>query len=67
MFGFNGFGAEKVMVNGNHPLIQKLLTVPEEKQSQLARQAYDLALLAQGMLKGEALTGFIHRSLEIVE
>ncbi|MND87208.1 Chaperone protein HtpG [compost metagenome] len=67
MFGFNGFGAEKVMVNGNHPLIQKLLTVSEDKQTQLARQAYDLALLAQGMLKGEALTGFIHRSLEIAE
>ncbi|MCO4294768.1 molecular chaperone HtpG [Solitalea sp. MAHUQ-68] len=67
MFGFNGFGAEKVMVNGNHALILKLLSADAEKQSQLARQAYDLALLAQGMLKGEALTGFIQRSIELVD
>jgi molecular chaperone HtpG len=32
----------------------------------LAKQAFDLALLAQGMLKGEALTAFVRRSTELL-
>ena len=32
----------------------------------LAKQAFDLALLAQGMLKGEALTAFVKRSTELL-
>jgi len=43
----------KVAVNGNHKLIGKiLLTDNEEEQGLLAKQAIDLALLAQGMLTG---------------
>ena len=32
----------------------------------LARQAFDLALLAQNMLKGEALTAFVKRSADLL-
>ena len=49
-----------VVVNTNHPSVKKLLT---ENGNIHARQLYDLALLAQGMLKGKALTEFIHRSV----
>jgi molecular chaperone HtpG len=32
---------------------------------QLARQAFDLALLSQGMLKGADLTAFVERSVQV--
>jgi molecular chaperone HtpG len=51
-------------INANHPLAQKLLrSRQEEKQLKLARQAYSLALLAQDMLRGTALTDFIQRTI----
>jgi molecular chaperone HtpG len=57
----------KVAINGNHPLIDKILkTESEEEQSRLAKQAFDLALLAQGMLSGKALTEFVKRSVEMI-
>ncbi len=49
-----------VVINTNHPSVKKLLA---ENNTGHARQLYDLALLAQGMLKGKALTEFIHRSV----
>ena len=52
-------------INANHPLTSKLLQgKKEEKQLKLALQAYNLALLAQGMLRGTALTDFLQRSVE---
>ncbi|WP_375417286.1 molecular chaperone HtpG [uncultured Hymenobacter sp.] len=54
-----------VSVNANHPLVQKVLA-GEETGAKLAKQAFDLALLAQGMLKGEALTQFVKRSTELL-
>lgn len=57
-----------LVVNANHPLIGKILTETDnEKQSQLAKQASDLALLSQGLLKGEELTRFIKRSVELID
>lgn len=54
-----------VSVNANHPLTGRILeTKDTEKQKELAKQAYDLALLSQGMLSGQALTNFIHRTVE---
>jgi molecular chaperone HtpG len=55
-----------VVVNTNHPLVaQKLVGEKNsDKQSQLARYLYDLALLNQGMLKGAELTDFVNKSLE---
>ena len=49
-----------VTVNANHPVAQKVLAGDEA----LAKQAFDLALLGQGMLKGAALTQFVKRSTE---
>lgn len=65
--GMNFYGSMpdqyKVAVNANHPLVNKLLNADEEKQVGIAKQAFDLALLAQGMLKGSDLTRFVERSV----
>jgi molecular chaperone HtpG len=54
-------------VNGNHSLYQTLLkeddTVKQEKQ---IRSLADLALLSQGLLKGNDLTNFINRSIDLM-
>ena len=56
-----------LVVNANHPLIGKILSESDNsKQTQLAKQAADLALLSQGLLKGEDLTKFIKRSVEMI-
>ena len=56
----------KVAINGNHKLVDKILKADEGVQAQLAKQAYDLALLSQGMLTGAELTAFVSRSLEMI-
>lgn len=56
-----------LVVNTNHPLINKLVNEKDaEKQKTLTKQATDLALLSQGLLKGENLTNFIKRSVELI-
>ncbi|RSK49449.1 molecular chaperone HtpG [Hymenobacter rigui] len=55
-----------VSVNANHPIAQRVLKSEGEAGNKLARQAFDLALLAQGMLKGEALTAFVKRSADLL-
>ena len=37
-----------------------------EKKTQLMQQAIDLALLGQGLLKGEAMSNFMRRSVEML-
>ncbi|HEX8356812.1 MAG TPA: molecular chaperone HtpG, partial [Segetibacter sp.] len=55
-------------VNGNHKIFQGLLkeddAIMQEKQ---VRNLADLALLSQGLLKGNALTSFINRSVELMQ
>jgi molecular chaperone HtpG len=67
MGGGGMFGAFPEMynmhVNANHPAIQTVLSKPAEEQASVAKQLTDLALLAQGMLKGEALDSFIERNV----
>lgn len=54
-----------IVVNGNHSLVGKILkTEDEAQQKELAKQAYELALLSQNMLKGAGLTEFIKKSVE---
>ncbi len=71
--GGNAFMADmpdsaNLVVNINHPLIGRILqTEDADKQANLIRQATDLALLAQNMLKGEELTRFIRRSVELID
>lgn len=56
-----------LVVNTNHPLVSKILNESDAgKQQELAKQATDLALLSQGLLKGEQLTNFIKRSVELI-
>jgi molecular chaperone HtpG len=56
-----------VVVNGNHPKVGAILTLKDDKeQTNRVQQLTDLALLAQGMLKGQALDSFIERSIELV-
>jgi len=56
----------KVTVNGNHPLVKRILESGEEEGSQLAKQAFDLALLSRGLLTGADLTAFVKRSVELI-
>ncbi|MBQ3950600.1 MAG: molecular chaperone HtpG [Bacteroidales bacterium] len=56
-----------LVVNINHPLIEQVLKEQDaEKQKQLVHQLTDLALLSNGLLKGEALTQFIKRSVKMI-
>jgi molecular chaperone HtpG len=68
--GMNFYGSfpdtYKVAVNGNHKLVTRILQSEGEQQTALARQAFDLALLSQGMLKGADLTAFVERSVKVM-
>lgn len=57
-----------LVVNTNHPLMSEVLNeTDQEKQTQVLSQLKDLALLSQGLLKGEALNSFIQRSIGIIK
>ncbi|SIS53126.1 molecular chaperone HtpG [Belliella pelovolcani] len=57
----------KVAINGNHSVIDKILKAEsEEEQTKLAKQSFDLALLAQGLLTGKDLTEFVKRSVGMI-
>jgi len=57
----------KVAINGNHPMVDKVLKAEsEEEKERLAKQAFDLALLSQGLLTGKDLTAFVKRSVEMI-
>lgn len=54
-------------VNGNHPIYQNVLKEENpEMQTKLVRNLGDLALLSQGLLKGNDLTTFINRNVELM-
>ena len=56
-----------LVVNINHPLISRVLNETDtEKQKELVHQLTDLALLANGLLKGEALSKFLQRSVAMI-
>jgi molecular chaperone HtpG len=56
-----------LVVNANHPIMQKILGEKDEtKKQDLLKQTTDLALLSQNMLKGEELSKFIKRSLQLI-
>ena len=55
-------------VNGNHKIFQHLLKEDNaQMQEKQVRNLADLALLSQGLLKGNALTSFINRSVELMQ
>jgi molecular chaperone HtpG len=52
-----------VVVNANHPKVIQLLEKDEVTRNEQAKHLTDLALLSNGLLKGEALHEFIERSV----
>lgn len=65
-----------ITVNMENPLVEKIVAAkPAEadaleafaKENDVLRQITDLALLANGMLKGKELSDFIARSARVVE
>jgi molecular chaperone HtpG len=67
--GFQMFGdmhdKYEVTINSNHPLATQILGEKDETvQSEIARNAADLARLSQGILEGEELSEFIARGFK---
>lgn len=56
----------KVTVNGNHPLVKRIIESSDEDGEKLAKQAFDLALLSRGLLTGPELTAFVKRSVDLI-
>ena len=67
--GMNFYGqlpeSYNVIVNLENPLVARIRE--EGRESDLLRQVTDLALLANGMLKGKALSDFIARSKRMLQ
>jgi molecular chaperone HtpG len=68
--GMNFYGemptSYNLIVNVAHPKVKKLL-VEDSTNSDRAKQLIDLSLLSNGLLKGEALSNFVKRSLELMD
>jgi molecular chaperone HtpG len=54
-----------LVVNSNHSLVSKILAEGKENK-EIIQQFLDLALLSQGLLKGEKLTEFVKRSVNLI-
>ncbi len=72
MYGMNDMGAfggsgETLVLNTAHPLVQYLLSHPEDESAEtISRQLYDLAQLAHGTLPAERMNDFIARTNEVM-
>lgn len=53
-----------VVVNANSPLADAILAADEAAKEKLIKQAFDLARLSQGLLKGKELSEFVKRNWE---
>ena len=57
-----------LVANSNNPVFNQIIEEKEdEKKDALVKQLYDLARLSQNLLKGEELTNFIKRSVDIIK
>jgi molecular chaperone HtpG len=57
-----------LVVNVNHPLMGSILEAENEtRKDEMIRQVYDLALISQNLLKGEKLTAFVKRSIDLLK
>jgi len=54
-----------LVLNTAHPAIQALIDKTEGQEERM-KQLIDIALLASGQLKGEALAKFVNRSVELL-
>jgi len=58
----------EMTVNGNHPVYRKILSESnQDKAKEMVHNLADLALLSQGLLKGEKLNAFIDRSVSLLQ
>ena len=58
---------ETLILNVNHPLVEKVLSDPDNDNSKLIeQQLYDLALLSNKKLSADEMTKFIQRSNDIL-
>ena len=58
----------ELTVNGNHPVYRKILSESnKDKSKELVHNLADLALLSQGLLKGDKLTEFINRNVTLMQ
>jgi len=63
-----GLDSFNLVLNTNHPLMSKVLSIEEEGQKEMmVKQLVDLALLSQNILEGEALNNFIKRSVTLID
>jgi len=54
-------------MNSNHPFLINILKEQDQsRKTNLLQQAIDLAMLSQGLLKGEAMSSFMKRSLDLL-
>ena len=57
-----------LVVNGNHPLVSGIVTQKDDKtKKMMISQLVDLAMLSQNLLKGEAMSKFIARSMDMIK
>ena len=55
-------------INGNHPIYKNILSeTHKDKKEKMVHNLADLALLSQGLLKGNTLTNFINRSVDLMQ
>ena len=69
--GMNFYGSlpesYNVIVNYSNPIVKKIISDTDESSKiNLIKQVTDLALLSNGMLKGEELSKFVKRSLSLL-
>ncbi len=66
MFGMGTFPEMyHLVVNTNSPLATAILNAKtDDEKQQLVKQAFDLARLSQGLLKGKELTDFVKRNFQ---
>jgi len=56
-----------LVVNSNHKVVSDILNEKDNnKQENLVKQVTDLAKLSQNLLKGQELTDFIKRSVDLI-
>ncbi len=65
MMGMNNMpDSYNLIINTNHPLINKICKLKGKKKSDLIQSSINLALLAQNLLRGEQLTKYIENSFK---
>jgi molecular chaperone HtpG len=57
----------QVKVNLNHPVMTRILLQQHDDAQSVASQLLDLALLSKNLLKGDKMTSFLQRSIDLIK